>query len=138
MRSLILIVIPGMVAACSSVPPAELEHVVAEDALGPYSGAVLLGDLCFVSGKIGTTGGSFADEVETAIDRVEEELDRAGLGLGDVASVTVFLTDIANYRELNGIYEKRFPSPYPARACVAVNSLPGQARVEIQVIARRG
>lgn len=104
---------------------------------GPYSSAVLSGDFCFVSGKIGTLGGSFADEAQTAIDGVEHELARVGLGLADVVSATVYLTDMARYDELNAIYAERFPSPYPARACIAVKELPKGAQVEVQVVAHR-
>jgi len=113
-------------------------YVDAEGALGPYSASVLSGDFCFVSGKIGKRGDSFEVEVETSIDAVERELGRNGLTLADVVASTVYLTDIAFYGELNAIYAKRFSAPYPARACIAVRALPGEARVEIQVTARRG
>jgi 2-iminobutanoate/2-iminopropanoate deaminase len=110
----------------------------AEGALGPYSAAVLVEDLCFVSGKIGEQGGTFAQEVETAIDAVERELARVDLDLGDVVAATVYLTDMQNYSELNEVYARRFTRPYPARACVAVKELPRGARVEIMVTAVRG
>ena len=105
--------------------------------LGPYSGAVLSGDFCFVSGKIGERGGNFEHEASTAIDAVEGELARAGLSLADVVQVTVYVTDIANFHEFNEVYASRFDEPYPARAVVGVSDLPGQARVEIQAVARR-
>jgi 2-iminobutanoate/2-iminopropanoate deaminase len=114
-----------------------LQHLPAPDALGPYSAAVLTDGLCLLSGKIGERGGSFAHEVETAFDAVERELDRAGLTLADVAAVTVYLTDMADYGELNAIYARRLPEPYPARTTVAVAALPGGARVELSVVARR-
>lgn len=114
-----------------------VRHHEARGALGPYSAAVEAGNIVFVAGKIGERGGTFAHEAETAIDAVEGELKRVGLGLGDVVSATVYLTDMDRYAEVNGIYGKRFPAPYPARACVAVKTLPGGARVEIQVIAAR-
>jgi 2-iminobutanoate/2-iminopropanoate deaminase len=112
-------------------------HHPAEGALGPYSGSVLSGGLCFVSGKIGKRGESFAVEAHSAIDAVAQELERSELSLADVVSATVFLTDMGLYGELNTIYSERFPAPYPARACIAVRELPAGARVEIQVIARR-
>ncbi len=112
-------------------------HLEAEGALGPYSGSVVAGDFVFASGKIGARGGSFAREFETALDAVEAELARSGLGLGDAIDVTVYLTDMALYPELNDIYARRFPAPYPARTTVGVRSLPGYARVEIDVVARR-
>lgn len=124
-------------AGTSCRSSSSVRHVPAEGALGPYSAAVVAGDLCFVSGKIGERGGTFAHEVETTIDAVEAELVREGLGLGDVVAATVYLTDMGRYGEFNEIYGERFPAPYPARACVAVAALPGAARVEIMVTARR-
>ncbi len=119
--------------ACAGRP----EHRADPNALGPYSAAVLSGDVAFLSGKIGERGGTFEHEVETTIDAVEAELRALGLGLGDVLSATVYLTDMNDYKRFNAIYASRVPAPYPARACVAVAALPGGARVEIQVVARR-
>jgi 2-iminobutanoate/2-iminopropanoate deaminase len=110
---------------------------LAEGAIGPYSGAVLDERYCFVSGKIGERGGSFEEEANTAIDALASELARAGLTLGDLMSVTVFLTDMELYGAFNQVYARRLPEPYPARACVAVRELPAGARVEIMAVARR-
>jgi 2-iminobutanoate/2-iminopropanoate deaminase len=120
--------------ACRS---AEHVHLAAENALGPYSASVESRGLVFVSGKGGKSGGSFAEESESAIRAVEKELARSQLSLGDVLSVTVFLTDMAQYAEFNQVYARLFPSPYPARACVAVSALPANLRVEIQAVAAR-
>ena len=114
-----------------------MTHLTAEGALGPYSAAVLTDDFIFVSGKIGQRGDSFAVEVNTAIDGVESELARVGATLADVVQATVFLTDLDRYGELNELYGARMGPRYPARACIEVSRLPGDARVEIQVIARR-
>jgi len=113
------------------------DHVPAQGALGPYSAAVATSHLVFLSGKIGQRGGTFAEEVKTAIDAVEADLVGFDLGLADVLSVNVFLTDMALYPELNTIYGERFPKPYPARTTVGVAALPGGARVEIQAVAAR-
>jgi 2-iminobutanoate/2-iminopropanoate deaminase len=113
------------------------EHLPAQGALGPYSAAVCVGELVLLSGKIGERGGSFEREVETAIDAVEAELRRLGLGVADVVSVTVHLTDMATYAELNAVYARRCPQPWPARTTVAVAALPGGARVELSATARR-
>lgn len=121
---------------CNKTSQQSLVHRSAVGALGPYSGSVTSDNLVFVSGKIGKRGGSFADEVNTAIDAVEKELKRSRVSLADVVSVTVYLTDLELYAEFNSIYAKRFSQPYPARACVEVSRLPGEARVEIQVIAK--
>lgn len=113
-----------------------LVHRSAVGALGPYSGSVTSDNLVFVSGKIGKRGESFAVEVNTAIDAVEKELARSGVSLADAVSVTVYLTDLDLFSEFNSIYAKRFSHPYPARALTEVPRLPGEARVEIQVIAK--
>jgi 2-iminobutanoate/2-iminopropanoate deaminase len=114
-----------------------LIHHKDEKALGPYSGSVISGDTCFVSGKIGSRRDSVEEETNTAIDALEAELARAELTLADVVSVTVYMTDIVYYSYVNAVYARRFRDPFPARACVAVKALPGKARVEIQAIARR-
>ncbi|MHC4219483.1 MAG: RidA family protein [Planctomycetota bacterium] len=112
-------------------------YLHADTPLGPYSGSVLSGNFCFVSGKIGSRDGDFETEVSTALDAVEQELGRAGLSLAELVHVTVYLTDIDNYAAFNEIYTARVPEPYPARAVVEVVALLGGARVEIQSIARR-
>lgn len=114
-----------------------VEHRAAPDVLGPYSGSVRAGGTVYLSGKIGERGGSFAEEARTAIDAVQAELERAGLDLADVVSVTVYLTDIELYDAFNAVYAERFAAPHPARACVAVAALPGGARVEVQAVAAR-
>ena len=124
----LFLVAPG----CRELPPVTLP---AENALGPYSAGVWAGDLIFLSGKIGTRGGSFEEEVDTCIDGIEHELGRVQLTLENVVSVTVYLTDMSRYGEFNDTYGRRFRAPHPARACVAVRELPGDARVEISVIA---
>jgi 2-iminobutanoate/2-iminopropanoate deaminase len=131
--ALALVVALALGGACAAPAPA---HLPAEGALGPYSAAVSSGDLVFLSGKIGK-GATFAAEVEAAIDAVEKDLGRLELGLADVVSVNVFVTDLSAYAELNAAYAKRFPQPYPARTTVGVTALPGGARVEIQAVAAR-
>jgi 2-iminobutanoate/2-iminopropanoate deaminase len=131
---IVIVVAAAALAGCVSV---KVEHRVAPDAIGPYSGAVLADGFCFVSGKIGTRGGSFEEEASSALDAVEAELHAAGLDLGDLVQVTVYLTDMDMYGAFNEIYAARVPAPYPARVCVAVAALPGGARVEIQGTARR-
>ena len=97
----------SLLAACA----APTQHFAAEGALGPYSGSVVSGGFVFCSGKIGTRGGSFEMEFETALDAVEDELERHELDLGDVVATTLYLTDMALYKEANRIYARRFPSP---------------------------
>jgi 2-iminobutanoate/2-iminopropanoate deaminase len=131
----ILVVAPAL-GGCAPLRPGTT-YIQAEKALGPYSGSVLSADFCFVSGKLGEGGSSFEHEVETAIQALEHELDRAGLTLRQVVQVTAYLTDIEYYQAFNEVYAARFPQPYPARTLVEVVALPAGARVEIQAVARR-
>lgn len=117
--------------------PPGVQYVPAANALGPYSSAVVVGDLALLSGKIGERGQSFAHEVETCLDAVEETLRQMGLSFSDCVEARVYLTDMGRYAEFNEIYGRRLSAPYPARTCVAVAGLPGGARVEVQVAARR-
>jgi len=124
----------------SSTATADRIVLEAEGALGPYSGSVLSGSLVFVSGKIGKIAGqeqTYAEEVETCLDRIEAELARSGLDFSDVVDSLVFLTDMERYGEFNALYGARLPAPYPTRACIGVAALPADARVEIKVTARR-
>lgn len=123
-----------VLACCRSASPS---HLDAAGALGPYSAAAAAGDLVFLAGKISPQRDSFEAEVHGAIDAVDIDLNRLGLGLDDVISVTVYLTDMSDYAALNAIYAQRFPKPYPARTCIAVAALPAGARVELQAVARR-
>jgi len=112
-------------------------HLAAEGALGPYSAAVEAGGLVFLSGKVGRAGGSFAEELGSALDAVEQDLARLSLSLADVVSVNVFLTDMRDHAALNEVYGARLPRPHPARTTVAVSALPGARRVEVQAVAMR-
>lgn len=115
-------------------------HLPAPGALGPYSAGVEAGGLVFLSGKVAAPerrGGDFAAEAASALDAVEADLARLGLGLGDVVSATVHLLDLGDYATLNAVWSGRVPPPWPARTCVAVAGLPGGARLEVTVTARR-
>jgi 2-iminobutanoate/2-iminopropanoate deaminase len=131
-----------LAAACAAPTAARAPsvHVPARGALGPYSAAVTAGGFCFLSGKIAPSearGGAFRTEADAALDAVAAELAGLGLDLADAVAVTVYLTDMALYAELNEAYAARVPAPYPSRATVAVAALPGGARVELAVIARQ-
>ena len=125
-----------VLTACFPLEPGAV-YMHADEPLGPYSGSVLSGNFCFVSGKIGDASGSFEAEVSGALDALEQELSRAGLTLYQLVQVTVYLTNIDYYEEFNEVYAARIPEPHPARAVVQVDALPGDARVEIQATARR-
>ncbi len=125
----------------------ELRGVATEQApraIGPYSQAIIAGDLVFLSGQIPldpATGllveGSVVDETRRVLENLAAVLAAAGLALRDVVRTTVFVTDLADFAVVNQTYAEFFTPPYPARATVQVAALPRGARVEIDAIALR-
>ena len=74
---------------------------------------------------------SLAGQVNKVIDNLEEILKKQGLDLSYVVKVTVYLTDLNQYEEMDKIYGKRFSEPYPARTCVEVTNLFDGAKVQM-------
>jgi 2-iminobutanoate/2-iminopropanoate deaminase len=100
--------------------------------------------LFFSAGQIGldpATGdivpGGVEPESHRVFDNLGAVLEAAGLSLDDVVKTTVFLADIEEFAVMNGVYAAYFSEPFPARSTVAVDRLPKDARVEIDVVARR-
>jgi 2-iminobutanoate/2-iminopropanoate deaminase len=112
--------------------------------VGPYSQAIVAGDLVFCAGQgalDAATGdvlqGTVEEETERTLRNLGAVLDAAGVGFADVVKTTVFLTDIDDFAAMNGVYTKFFPDPPPARTTVAVKALPKAFKVEIEAIARK-
>jgi len=123
-----------------------MKHAVsspdAPKAIGPYSQAVRVGQLLFVSGQVPldpVTGEMVAGDIAVQTRRVFENLGAVlkagGRSFNDVVRTTVFLADMNDFAEVNKLYGTYFSEPYPARATVQVARLPKDARVEIDVIA---
>ncbi|EMC99542.1 hypothetical protein BAUCODRAFT_144950 [Baudoinia panamericana UAMH 10762] len=108
--------------------------------VGPYSQAIIAGPHIFVSGQIpadaagNLTQGSIADKTKACCEGLKNILEEAGSSLSSIVKVTVFLTDMANFGEMNSVYEQYF-THRPARSCVAVKELPKGVPVEIEAIA---
>jgi 2-iminobutanoate/2-iminopropanoate deaminase len=110
---------------------------------GVLSSAVRVGDLVFLSGALGTKpgGGGLADggiegQTRQALENVKASAALAGVTMADIAKCSVFLTDVANFQRMNGVYKEFFPTEPPARTTVGVAGLvvPG-ALIEIECIA---
>lgn len=118
-----------------------LESNRAPEALGPYSQAIVTGDLVFLSGQLGINRekGGLEEGVEAqtrqAFKNIQAVLAEAELNLNHVVKVTVLLKDIEDFAKVNAIYAEHFEQPYPARSAFAVKDLPASALVEIEVIA---
>ena len=115
----------------------------APQAIGPYSQAMIVGDLVYTSGQIPIdpeNGAIFGATIEEQTERVcmnmEQILLAAGASYESVVKTTCFLADMADFAAFNAVYAKYFVS-CPARSCVAVNTLPKNVLVEIEAIAER-
>ena len=117
----------------------------APGAIGPYSQAIIAGDLVFSSGQIPldpTTNQLVEGNIEIQTRRVIENLaavlQAAGSSLEQVVKTTIFLQDMNDFATVNTIYAEYFGAEPPARSTVEVARLPRDVRVEIEAIALRG
>jgi 2-iminobutanoate/2-iminopropanoate deaminase len=105
-------------------------------AAGPYRPVVRAGDWIVCSGQLGARAGELVDgvgaQLRQAVANLESVLASEGASLADVVKTTVFLTDMADFDEMNGIYLDCFAEPRPARSAIAVVALPRGARIEIE------
>jgi len=113
-------------------------------AIGPYTQAVILGDLVFASGQIPLdpeTMEIVGDDVKAQTDRVLRNLaavlEEAGVSLSKVVKSTVYLADISDFQAMNEVYAQHFGDHRPARAALQAGALPKGALVEIEAIATR-
>ena len=114
----------------------------APKAIGPYSPALKVGNLLFLSGSIPLdpvsgqlVSGGIVEQTTQVMDNIKSLLESAGAGFNHVARTTVFMVDLGEFAQMNEIYAKYFTAPYPARSTVQVVKLPKDVRVEIDVIA---
>ena len=113
-------------------------------AIGPYSQAVRTGLVVFLSGQIGldaATGelaGDFEGQVRQAFRNLGAVASASGGSLSDIVKLTLFLTDLARFAQVNSIMTELVPAPFPARSTIGVASLPRGALVEIDCILYAG
>lgn len=112
--------------------------------VGPYSQAVMCGDLLFCSGMlpIDPETGKFLstgveDEAKQILKNLKAVLNEAGLDFKNVVKTTIFLKDMNNFKLVNELYSQCFDKDYPARETVEVSRLPGNVNVEISMIATK-
>ena len=116
----------------------------APKAIGPYSQAIVTGDLIFCAGQVALdpksgdlVSGDIRDQTRRVLDNLAAVLDAAGAGLDRVTKTTVFLTDFAEFAAMNEVYAEKFGAHRPARSTVQISTLPRGARIEIECIAMR-
>jgi 2-iminobutanoate/2-iminopropanoate deaminase len=117
----------------------------APQAIGPYSQAVRVGALVFLSGQIPinpVTGelvlGDAAPQARQVMENLGAVLRAAGSSFGDVVRATIYLTNLEDFAKVNEVYGSYFPAEPPARATVQVAALPRGAAVEIDMVAHLG
>ncbi len=120
------------VVTCSDAPKA----------IGPYSVAIATDNLVFVSGQLGIdpisgtiVDGGIQTQTRTALTNLKSVLASAGSSLEQVVKTTVFLTDMAQFAEMNAIYAEFFTADFPARSAIQVAALPKGGIVEVEAIA---
>jgi len=111
-------------------------------AVGPYSQAVRAGGFLYVSGQLGLVpatgqfaGADFEAQARQALSNMGAILTEAKCATADIVSVDVFVTDLANFKLFNGIYDEFMAGHRPARAAVQVSALPLGGIVEIKCVA---
>ena len=121
----------------------QIATTAAPAAIGPYSQAIDLGNMVFISGQIpvNPANGEIPEgnKAQTAqsISNIKAILAEAGLSIDNVVKTTVFLANMADFTAMNEVYAEAFTAPFPARSAVAVRELPKQVLVEIETIAVR-
>lgn len=120
----------------------EIKTNKAPAAIGPYSQAIVTGDILFTSGQIPVNPdtGKIPDGAKAQANQVftnlKNLLEEADTSLNNVVKTTIFIKNMEDFAEINEIYEKYFSRPYPARSCVEVARLPKDVLIEVEAIAK--
>lgn len=136
---LVMILLPGLAMAGK----VEVEHYAVNPELQlPFSDAVRVGYMLYLSGKIGNIPGTselakggIAGETRQTMENIKASLEKHGSSLGEVVKCTVFLADIAEWGAMNEVYVTYFPENPPARSALGSSGLALGARVEIECFA---
>lgn len=123
-----------------------IEQVITENAppaVGPYSQAIVAGNLVFTAGEIpldpktGVIPETIEEQAELAMNNLLAVIKAGGADRNTVVSVNLYLADMGDFAKVNAIYEKFFAKPFPARTCIAVASLPKGVKIEVSAIAAK-
>jgi len=111
-------------------------------AIGPYSPALKIGNLVFVSGQLPMdpvigeiVKGEIEAQARRSLENLKAVLESYSIGMENVVKTTIFLKDMNNFSRVNKIYGEYFTDQFPARSCVEVSRLPKDADIEIEAIA---
>lgn len=118
----------------------EIKTTNAPAAIGPYSQAIITGNMLFTSGQIpiNPATGEIPEGVEAqarqALTNVKNLIEASGTSIDNVVKTSVFIKDMNDFAKINEIYAEFFTEPYPARSCVEVARLPKDVLLEIETI----
>ena len=111
----------------------------------PYSQAIKVGDLVFVSGQLALrpdhadiVGETIEEQTEQVFANLRAILEEAGSGLDRLVKTTVYLADLGDFAAMNEVYARHVVDRPPARATIEVSALPSGAKVEIEAVALAG
>ena len=111
-------------------------------AIGPYSTAVISGNVCYMSGMLPVVPsegklieGGAAEQARQVFENMKTVLEEMGLSLNNVLKTTVFLSDLGNFGAVNEVYGQYFGPNFPARSCFQVAALPMGSMIEVEAIA---
>ena len=111
-------------------------------AIGPYSPALKIGNLIFISGQLPIdpiigeiVEGGIEAQARRSLENLKAVLESYSISMENVVKTTIFLKDMNHFSRINKIYGEYFTSQFPARSCVEVSRLPKDANIEIEAIA---
>jgi reactive intermediate/imine deaminase len=141
--SIILAVFSLAVQSQVAAGETEVEHYSSNpDMQLPFSDAVRVGNMLYLSGKIGNVPGTrqlaeggIAGETRQALENIKASLEKYGSSMSEVVKCTVFLADIAEWGAMNEVYLSYFPVNPPARSALGASGLALNSRVEIECFA---
>jgi 2-iminobutanoate/2-iminopropanoate deaminase len=119
----------------------KVETKQAPQAIGPYSQAMVSGNLVFTSGQIPLTpagdlvDGGIETQTRQVLENVKAVLEAAGSDLNHVIKTTLFIKDMNQFQKINEVYAEYFSDHQPARSCVEVARLPKDVLIEMEVVA---
>lgn len=138
--------VPALLALVPAIGLAQVRSVTSEGApkaIGAYSQGVVAGGFLYTAGmtprdpKTGDlVGGGIEPSTERVLDNLEAVLKAEGLSFADVVKTTVYLTKMDDFQAFNAVYAKRMGESRPARTTVTVAALPGNAPIEIDMVAK--
>lgn len=118
-----------------------ISTVEAPKAIGPYSQGILVGQFLFISGQLPINpadgkmvDGDITERAKQVFQNISAITESAGGSIADVVKITLFLTDMGDFQQVNEVYSQCFKSPYPARSAIQVSALPLGSNIEAEAI----